>query len=84
MVAILVIISISSLLIYIITIILLPFGKDTSLNRVIIVGFIINLSDYSFKSNFAVILYIVVTLVGVLSVRVLKYKNKLKSYTLLR
>jgi hypothetical protein len=73
-----------SVLTIITTVFLLLKGKDSSFNKVIIVGFIISLSNYSFDSNIAIILHIIVTLVGVLSVRILNYEDKLENRVLFR
>jgi hypothetical protein len=48
------------------------------------VVFVVNLSDYSFNSNIAVISYVVATLAGIFSVRVLNCEDKLESRALLR
>jgi hypothetical protein len=59
-------------------------GEGGGLNRVVAAGFVVNLSDYSFNGDIAIISHVVATVAGVLCVRVLNCEDKLESRALLR
>jgi membrane associated rhomboid family serine protease len=59
-------------------------GEGGSLNGVVLAGFVVNLSDYGFDGNVAIISHVVATLAGVLGVRVFDREDKLENRALFR
>jgi hypothetical protein len=84
MAAILVILPTPSLLTIVAIVVPLLRGEGGGLDRVVAAGFVVDLSDYGFNSDVAIISYVIATLAGVLSVRVLNREDELESRALLR
>jgi hypothetical protein len=57
-------------------------GEGGGLDGVVAAGFVVDLSDYGFDGDVAIISHVVATVAGVLSVRVLNCEDKLENRAL--